>query len=147
MYTTSIKQDTISLCFIGYITPIRALSEIVQALALVKCPVRLKLAGSFSNKSFKDQVTALPGWSLVDFIGFVPRNQAHKILQTSVAGLVTYHPNPNHLAAQPNKMFEYMDAGLPVIASDFPLWREIILGVCGIVVNPSDLKPLLMLLI
>ena len=139
VYTTSIKQDTISLCFIGYITPIRGLIEIVQALTLVKCPVRLKLAGSFSNKSFKDKVTALPGWSLVDFIGFVPRNQANKILQTSVDGLVTYHPNPNHLAAQPNKMFEYMDAGLPVIASDFPLWREIILGnQCGIVVNPSD---------
>ena len=59
----------------------KGLIEIVQALTLVKCPVRLKLAGSFSNKSFKDQVTALPGWSLVDFIGFVPRNQAHKVFK------------------------------------------------------------------
>ena len=36
-------------------------------------------------------------------------------------------------------MFEYMSAGLPVIASNFPKWKNIIDETnCGICVNPLD---------
>ncbi|MBD3768073.1 MAG: glycosyltransferase, partial [Gammaproteobacteria bacterium] len=54
-------------------------------------------------------------------------------------GLVTFLPAPNHIDAQPNKMFEYMSAGLPIITSIFPLWREIVEGnQCGLCVDPLD---------
>src|SRR5690606_2331394 len=58
-------------------------------------------------------------------------------LYDSIAGLVTLHPKINYFDALPIKMFEYMAAGLPVIASDFPLWRQIIeADDCGICVDP-----------
>ena len=60
-------------------------------------------------------------------------------MSRSVAGLVTLHPVINYLDALPIKMFEYMAAGIPVIASDFPLWREIVVGnQCGLCVDPMD---------
>jgi glycosyltransferase involved in cell wall biosynthesis len=54
-------------------------------------------------------------------------------------GLVTFLPFDNHIDAQPNKMFEYMSAGVPVVSSNFPLWRDIIEGnECGICIDPLD---------
>ena len=54
-------------------------------------------------------------------------------------GLVVLHPEPNYLISQPVKMKEYMEAGIPFIASDFPVWEEFIDKYkCGIYVNPLD---------
>ena len=72
-------------------------------------------------------------------MGFINRTQALQLKQTCLAGIVTFLPYPNHINAQPNKIFEYMAAGLPVIGSDFPLWKELIeQNNCGICVDPTD---------
>ncbi len=131
------KQDLV--CYVGGITRVRGLKELVRALVQVQTPVRLLLAGQVSDPGLEDELKSEPGWKRVDDAGFVDRKGVAAILSKSIAGVVTFLPSPNHIEAQPNKMFEYMSAGVPVIASHFPLWREIIEGNdCGICVDPED---------
>ena len=126
------------ICYIGAISEIRGARQMVEALSLVKNPVRLILAGNISDPALSKDLVNLAGWRYVDAQGFVNRQEVTNIMHSSIAGLVTFLPAPNHIHSQPNKMFEYMAAGLAVIASDFPLWREIIEGnQCGLCVNPS----------
>ncbi len=101
----------------------------------------LLLAGKFIPESLRNETTKLAGWEQVNEFGHVSREEVQQILARGMAGLVTLHPIINYKDALPVKMFEYMAAGIPVIASDFPLWREIVEGnECGICVDPLDEK-------
>jgi glycosyltransferase involved in cell wall biosynthesis len=72
----------------------------------------------------------------INYLGLLSREELKHALGKSMAGLVLFHPVENHVNSQPNKLFEYMSAPLPVIASDFPLWEEIIrVYDCGILVD------------
>lgn len=127
------------VCYVGGIAKIRGITEVCQAMGMVQTDARLNLCGGFSEASVEQSVKTMPGWQRVNELGFVNRSGVREVLSRSVAGLVTFHPLPNHVDAQPNKMFEYMSAGIPVIASDFPLWREIIQGnACGLLVDPLN---------
>lgn len=127
------------VCYVGGIGRIRGIIEVVQAMSLVASDVKLNLCGRFSESEVELACKALPGWRAVNDMGFVNRAGVREVLSRSVAGLVTFLPLPNHIDAQPNKMFEYMSAAIPVIAADFPLWRKIVVGnECGLCVDPMD---------
>jgi glycosyltransferase involved in cell wall biosynthesis len=127
------------VCFVGGIDAIRGAHEIVRACERLQTPTRLNLVGRFSEAALESTVKAYPGWARVNELGFLDRAGVREVLGRSVAGLVTSHPIGNFLYGLPIKMFEYMAAGIPVIASNIPFWREIIEGNgCGICVDPLD---------
>jgi len=129
--------------YVGGISVLRGAWEMVQSLEYLHeaTNVRLELAGYFSPAGLEAELQSLPRWVAVKFHGYVSRSQVAELLGGVRAGLVVLHPTPNHSDAYPVKMFEYMAAGLPVIASDFPLWRDIIEDAgCGLLVNPLDPK-------
>jgi len=125
------------VCYIGGIGSIRGLIEMVQAMAMVDGT--LVMAGPYESAEIEAAAKALPGWAKVDYRGVVSREQVRSIMAASRAGLLLFHPEPNHVDAQPNKMFEYMAAALPVVASDFPLWRRVLVDEgAGVCVDPLD---------
>ncbi|MCO5784801.1 glycosyl transferase [Pseudomonas sp. G11-1] len=131
------KRDEV--CYVGGLGRIRGILEMVQAMGFVKTDTRLQLGGSFTEASFEKEVRAEKGWLKVDALGWLDREGVRDSFAGSVAGLVTLRPAINYLDSLPVKMFEYMAAGLPVIASNFPLWCEIIDGnKCGVCVNPLE---------
>jgi glycosyltransferase involved in cell wall biosynthesis len=124
-------------CFVGGITVIRGIKEVVASLRYSN--EHLHLAGKFQSVSFKKSILEGKSNDKIKYHGFLQRSEVSKLLETSIAGVVTFLPSPNHVNAQPNKLFEYMSAGLPVIASNFPLWKTIVEGNnCGICVDPKD---------
>jgi glycosyltransferase involved in cell wall biosynthesis len=127
------------VCYVGGITEIRGIKQMIKALENCATNVRLKLAGDFFSALLRDEVRQYKGWEKVEELGFVDRNGIKKIFTESAIGLVLLLPNENHLNAQPVKLFEYMAASLPVIASNFPHWEEIIKSnQCGICVDPCN---------
>ena len=138
--TSNWSQKQNEVVYVGSIAKIRGIEEVVQALAYTN-EIRLNLAGKFSEKSVEENVKNDAAWSKVNELGFLNRQQVGDVLAKSKVGLVTLHPVINYIDALPVKMFEYMAAGIPVIASNFPLWREIVEGnQCGVCVDPLDPK-------
>ncbi|MBB4064212.1 glycosyltransferase family 4 protein [Gellertiella hungarica] len=126
------------VCYVGGISWIRGCRELVSAMRLVTTDVVLNLVGPVQDASLRVDMKEDAGWSRVKEAGVVDRIGVRSIMARSRAGIVTFLPAPNHTEAQPNKMFEYMSAGLPVIASNFPLWREVVEGSgCGLCVDPA----------
>lgn len=127
------------VCYVGGLDRVRGIHEMVRAMAITESQVNLALGGSFNQPDFEAEVRGEPGWEKIDFRGWLDRDGVKQALNESIAGLVTLNPIVNYLDALPVKMFEYMASGLPVIASNFPLWKEIIeANRCGLCVDPLD---------
>lgn len=130
-----------NVAYVGSITRDRGAEEMVKAMASaadVKAPVML-LAGPFAPPSLKADLQREPGYAHVDYLGVLDRQEVQRTLARSRAGLVVLHPESNYLDSYPVKLFEYMSAGLPVIASDFPYWKQFISDIgSGLMVDPLD---------
>lgn len=133
------NQKEKAVCYVGGLTKIRGLFEMIEAIG--KTDGTLLMGGRFFLESEQTNASAMKGWHHIQYAGFLSRVGVAETLSKSMAGLVVLHPTLNYLESLPVKMFEYMSAGLPVIASNFPLWQKIMdENSCGLYVDPLDSK-------
>lgn len=128
--------------YLGSITALRGAEQMVRAMESPLLPeeARLLLAGEFEDDLLLASVSALPGWRRVDAPGHLPRHALADAILNARVGLLVFQPAPNHDHAMPTKFFEYLGAGLPVIASKLlKAYHEIVeRHRCGILVDPRD---------
>jgi glycosyltransferase involved in cell wall biosynthesis len=130
-----------AIAYVGDLTHVRGAKEMIHAIALMpdELEARLWLAGRFSDPGLEAACRALPGWSRVDFLGWQSRPEVAALLGRARVGLVLLQPVPHYQSNYPVKLFEYMAAGLPVVASDLPNCRQVVEDTgCGLVVDPLD---------
>ena len=133
------KSNTVA--YVGSLTLDRGVEQMVRAIGIVRerMPVRLLMAGDFGGPAEEEYIRDLPEYAFVDYRGHTSRKETIDMLAEAKAGLVVCHPRINYMHAYPTKLFEYMAAGIPVVASNFPLWRDIVEDAgCGYLVNPMN---------
>ena len=139
------KDPQKKIIYLGGMSRIRGLVEVIEAFALVVArhpDWRLVLVGLARPASFEGELKALMKErgieNNVDFIPWVPYEEKERLSSQASIGLITYLPFSNNTSCLPNKLFDYMLVGLPVVASNFPLYEEIVgSSRCGLIVDPS----------
>jgi glycosyltransferase involved in cell wall biosynthesis len=113
--------------YVGAMTVERGLEVVASSLTEPSFPDgwHLDVAGPFVPRDFESRFAALAG-DRARIHGTVSPAAARDLLKSARVGIVTFQATRAHVDALPTKMFEYMAAGVPIIASDFPLWRSIL---------------------
>jgi len=98
-----------------------------------------KFVGGIDPPEFRQEMEAMSGWERIEYVGFQPRTEVVRHVFDARVGLVVLHPTPGFVDSQPVKLFEYMAAGIPVVASCFPKWQTLVNKIdCGLTVDPHD---------
>lgn len=130
--------------YLGVVSMERCLDTMISAMAMLKrnyphChlhffgPVRVD----------KKELEAMAGYRLakghITFHGYTDQKVALKYARRAVAGIALLKPVADYPESFPTKLFEYMALKLPVITSDFPLYRRIVEDSgSGFCISPYD---------
>lgn len=134
-------RDAWTIVFAGGITEQWSHEMIVGCLD--KLPkVRYELCGG-SSEEYLHKLEQLPGWAQVNYHGIVSHGSVCRLLKKATIGVALCQPSNNTNGMRGTlantKLFEMMNASLPVICTSFSLWAEIVNKYhCGICIDPNN---------
>lgn len=141
------KNETISrnptnvICFAGGISEQWNHDIVLKAIDGIE-DIKYVLAGK-SSSEYLCRLKSIPGWNKAEYKGVIPHVEVKNIYSISIAGMaLNYSTQAKGIGTLGNtKLFEFMEAKLPVICSNYLLWKEIIDKYkCGIYVNPNNVE-------
>lgn len=126
----SIPPDHAILLYQGYLYPSRALEPMVEAMIHVRSPVHLVIMGMGPLRPTLEAIAqSLPGPLRVSCIGPIPQDEVLWWSASADAGIIPYQAkDKNKELCSPNKLFELIQAGLPILSNDLPYLRKVIAG-------------------
>ena len=136
---SSITSSSNQIVYIGSVSIIKGVSDNVMMMKYLPKKLNFDIVGRVST----GMLPLLKEYNSnrIKFHGKVSRDKLDPFFKNAFVGLCLFHPVPNYIEAQPIKLYEYMAAGIPVIVSDFPLWKKFIQdNKCGFFVPSS--KPM-----
>lgn len=140
----SYAPETQTLVYSGEITEIRGIRRMLAIGEVLPQGWRLVLCGRFRTDALLENCQKHPGWARIDYRGHISRTDVREIYAQATCGLVLFDKQPNHMESLPNKLFEYMGNSLPCVATDIPLWKDLVegndVGIC--VPSEDDAKML-----
>jgi len=115
-------DQPLHLVYLGLMEIPRGVGDLLDATAHLVSQgrsLRLTLIGSGRDEPiFRSQAERLGLQETVTFRGYVPNHDALALVAAADVGIVPHHANASWNSTIPNKLFDYMAAGLPVVSSD-----------------------------
>lgn len=113
----------LDIVYLGLLEVPRGIMEMVNAVALLRrdgFPVHATIVGNGRDERlFRDRARELGLTDAdVSFLGYMERDRALRVARKADVGVVPHHRNEQWNTSIPNKLFDYMAAGLPVVCSD-----------------------------
>jgi glycosyltransferase involved in cell wall biosynthesis len=124
----------------------RHCDRLVRALPLIcrRHPrARVRIMGRFRPGEFRAELGDIGGLlgvgANLDLLDSVPWRDNFSRVARATIGCVFYEDNENNRIGLPNRTFEYMFGGLPLLVSDFPELRRVIEDAqCGLAVDSAQ---------
>lgn len=145
-YEKKIISSLFTLIYVGDITEDRNIRGMIELVKNLKDrghkQFQLKLIGSIQSTLKENLEKIILDYGISDYIHWYGRISYEKIWEyyfSADIGLCLLYPIPNYKNSLPTKLFEYMAAGLPIVASNFPDWEKLVSDTnSGITVDPLN---------
>ncbi|WP_036058987.1 glycosyltransferase [Paenilisteria weihenstephanensis] len=140
-------SDVVKLIYAGALHEVRGFFEMLELARLLKegnHPFSLKIIGPGSNRLIEQGQEYINKHGLREYVSICPYMDFALLeleYQKADIGLALLHETPNYVKSLASKLYEYMSYGIVSVASDFPLWKELLMNTdAGITVNPMNIN-------